>query len=741
MSGPVGRTIRTFSLRAHLLLLVIGTLLPTLVVAALLVRHVVMDNRNAVERRLLEAARREAAMVDAELVGTIRALQGLGQSDRLTVDDIPNFFSQAQRLLATQPTWSAVTLLTPDGRQIVNTARPLGDPLVVVIDRDSFTRAVETRTPAIGNLRVGQVTNQLGFPVRVPVVRDDRVVYVVSAWITSTSFSTVLRRESSMSDEWVRGIVDAEGVLVARSRDPERFVGQKATASFLDRYQTAEQGVFRDVGLDGTAVYGAFSRAPASRWIAGVGVPVSVVDASFRRSMIALATVAVLLLGVGGGGAYLISRRISHEIGRSAAEAEAIARGLRPSRPPSRVTEIQRLLDALTRSAALLDTRQRERDEQLARADLARAEAEAADRAKDQFLAMLGHELRNPLAPALTALHLMKMRGDDRSIRERDVLERQLRHMARLVDDLLDVSRLQRGAIELRRERVDLADAVARAVEMTTPAFVEKQQRLDVEVAEGLEVNADQIRIAQVLSNVLANASKYTERGGHITLRARKEDGQAAIECCDNGVGMAADLVPRVFDLFVQGQRGLDRQQGGLGLGLAVARTLVQLHGGTIEAASAGANQGSTFTVRLPLAPPGAASTMIGAEADALRLPAAATGPVLVVDDNRDALEMLLVALEHAGLSAFGASTANEALDLAARLHPAVAVLDIGLPGMDGFELARTLRSRANGRALRLVALTGYGREQDMAAAEAAGFDAFFVKPAEISALVGSLYR
>ena len=741
MSGQEGRPIRTVSLRAHLLLLVIGTLLPTLVVAAFLVRRVVSENRGAVERRLLEAARAAAATVDAELVGTIRALQGLGESDRLTIDDIPSFYTQAQRLLATQPTWSAVTLLKPDGRQIVNTAREFGDPLVFVIDRDSFTRAVETRTPAIGNLRVGQVTRELGFPVRVPVARDNRVVYVVSAWITSSSFSNVLRRDSSMSDEWVRGIVDPAGVLVARSRDPERYVGRKGTASFLDRSRTAEQGVYRDIALDGTAVYGAFSRAPRSRWVAGVAVPASIVDASFRQSMITLAGVAVFLLGVGGGGAYLISRRISHEIGRSAVQAEAIAGGLRPTRPPSRVTEIQRLLDALTRSAALLDTRQRERDEQLARADLARAEAEAANRSKDEFLAMLGHELRNPLAPALTALHLMKLRADERSTRERDVLERQLRHMARLVDDLLDVSRLQRGAIELRRERFDLADAVARAVEMTTPAVAEKQQRLDVDVAAGLDVDADQIRIAQVLSNLLANAAKYTERGGHITLRAREDDGFAVIECSDNGVGMAADLVPRVFDLFVQGQRGLDRQQGGLGLGLAVARSLVQLHGGTIEAASAGANLGSTFRVRLPLAAPGAASATTGAEVTASQRPPMVTGPILVVDDNCDALEMLLVAFQQAGLPVFGASTAEEALDLAARLKPSAAVLDIGLPGMDGFELARTLRSRANGGALRLIALTGYGREQDMAAAEAAGFDAFFVKPAEISALVGALYR
>ena len=198
MGVPAGRPIRTLSLRAHLLVLVIGTLLPTLVLAGFLVRRVVADNRHAVEQRLLEAARAEAALVDAELLGTIRALQGLAQSDRLTAADIPSFYTQAQNLRATQPTWSAVTLLTPDGRQILNTARPFGDPLVVVNDPDSFGRAVESRLPAVGNLRVGQVTRQLGFPVRVPVVREGRVVYVVSAWITSTGFATILRREPTM---------------------------------------------------------------------------------------------------------------------------------------------------------------------------------------------------------------------------------------------------------------------------------------------------------------------------------------------------------------------------------------------------------------------------------------------------------------------------------------------------------------------------------------------------------------
>jgi signal transduction histidine kinase len=730
---------RTFSLRAHLLLLVIGTTVPVLAVAAFLGRRVVADNRDAVERRLLEAARAEAAVVDAELGGSIRALQGLAESDRLTNGEVPGFDAEARRLLGTQPTWSAVSLSTVDGRQIVNTTRPLGEPLPLVSDRESFDRAVRTRAPAIGALRRGQITNQLGFLIRVPAVRSGRVVYVISTWITSHNFSGVLGRQASLSEEWVRGVVDPAGVIAARSRDADRFVGREATSSTLALYRRTDEGFFRDRALDGTPVYGAFSRAPMSRWIAGVAVPVAVVDVPFRQSMMAFGALAIVLFAVGGGGTYVISRRNARDISQSAAVAEAIAAGERPSWPSSRITEVQRLLDALGRAAALLEVRERERDEHVRRADEARARAEAADHAKDQFLAMLGHELRNPLAPALTALHLMKLRGDGGS-RERDVLERQIQHMARLVDDLLDVSRLQRGAIELRRERFDIRDAIARAVEMTAPLYEGNKHTLRTEIDGGLVIEGDRVRLAQVLSNLLSNAAKYTTEGGRVELVARREDGQVVVECRDNGIGIPSDLLPHVFDLFVQGQRGLDRRQGGLGLGLAVARTLVELHGGTLSATSGGPDRGSTFTLRLQAAdPPGAAAPAGGADMPRADGNGRRIGRVLIVDDNQDALDLLLEALEDAGVEAYGAATPAEALDVAARVKPQVAVLDIGLPGMNGFELGRELQSRAADAPPRLIALTGYGREQDMAAARAAGFEAFFVKPADLDRLVDAL--
>jgi signal transduction histidine kinase len=254
----------------------------------------------------------------------------------------------------------------------------------------------------------------------------------------------------------------------------------------------------------------------------------------------------------------------------------------------------------------LLETRERERNEQIARADQARRDAEAADHAKDDFLAMLGHELRNPLAPALTALRLVRQRHGDVATRELDIIGRQLHHMGRLVDDLLDFSRLRRGIIPLRHETFDVAEAIDRAAEMTAPLYAEQRHELTIRMPGRVAIVGDPVRIAQVFANLLTNAAKYTEPGGHVTLSGTVEDRHIVIECRDDGIGMGPELIPRVFDLFVQGEGGMDRRQGGLGLGLGLARALVERHHGTITAESAGPGTGSVFTVRLPLAEAGA---------------------------------------------------------------------------------------------------------------------------------------
>ena len=368
-----------------------------------------------------------------------------------------------------------------------------------------------------------------------------------------------------------------------------------------------------------------------------------------------------------------------------------------------------------------------------AEATAARLEAERANRAKDEFLAMLGHELRNPLAPILTALQVMKLRAPTAIERERAILERQVKHVVSLVDDLLDVSRITSGKIELSRERMVLRDTVSKAIEQVGPLLEQRRHDVRLDVPPELAVMGDPVRLAQVLSNLISNAAKYTEPGGRIDVAGSRDGSDVVIRVGDNGVGLHPDLLPRVFDLFVQGGQSLDRAQGGLGLGLAIVRSVVELHGGRVSAYSNGPGSGSEFRVFLPAldadfvapepAPPVA------------RAPLVAGVRVLIVDDNEDALELLSEALELSGYETHTASDAATAIIRAEALRPQVALLDIGLPVVDGYDLARRLRQTSGLENLRLVAITGYGQAADRERARSAGFDEHLVKPISVDDL------
>lgn len=363
----------------------------------------------------------------------------------------------------------------------------------------------------------------------------------------------------------------------------------------------------------------------------------------------------------------------------------------------------------------------------------ARERAESASRAKDEFFAILGHELRNPLSPIVTALHLLRLHGGGGLERELTIIDRQVAHLARLVDDLLDVSRIAQGKIELKRERIQLAEVVARAVEMASPLLEQRKHHLDVSVAGDLHLRGDATRVAQVLANLLTNAAKYTAPGGDIRVTAEREADTLVIRVRDDGIGIAPEMLPRVFELFVQERQDADRAHGGLGLGLSIVRSLVTLHGGTVEAHSEGLGKGSELVVRLPALradAPDRASASGRPPAAARRAP-----HVLIVDDNEDAAEMLSLALAHSGYVTRVAHDGPQALHAAEDFPADVAVLDIGLPVMDGYELARRLRAHAALSRVRLVALTGYGQSDDVRRAKEAGFDEHLVKPVELARL------
>jgi PAS domain S-box-containing protein len=364
-----------------------------------------------------------------------------------------------------------------------------------------------------------------------------------------------------------------------------------------------------------------------------------------------------------------------------------------------------------------------------------------ADRRKDEFLATLAHELRNPLAPIRNSVHLMALDADaGRRPQVREMLERQVNHMVRLVDDLMEVSRVSRGTIELKLERLELGPLLRTAVETSRPLIDRGRHRLDfVLPAEPLSVHGDAVRLAQVFANLLNNAAKYTDDGGHIEISARRDGAEAVVCVRDNGIGLSPDQMPRLFEMFSQLERGTARAQGGLGIGLSLVKRLVQMHGGTVDAESEGLGRGSRFTVRLPLAAETVAGLPANARADAPD--GVAHRRLLVVDDNRDAADSLALVLASLGTQVQVAYDGAAALDAFERFAPHFVLLDLGMPGMNGLEVARRLRQQANGRTVILVALTGWGQADDRERTRAAGFDQHLVKPVDIAELLELLGR
>jgi signal transduction histidine kinase len=388
------------------------------------------------------------------------------------------------------------------------------------------------------------------------------------------------------------------------------------------------------------------------------------------------------------------------------------------------------------RERLLLEERQRwELDRLRAESEKERKRAEElaiADQRKDEFLAMLGHELRNPLAPILNALHLMRLRAgpDDETAAMRELIERQARLMSRLVDDLLDVSRITRGSIHLRKARVNLRDIVSLAIDSMRPFLTAHRHQLDLQMGQDpIWLNADATRLEQVIANLLQNAGKYMEDGGRICVTIGTATDAVHLSVRDHGIGMSADLVPHVFDLFMQGDKSLDRSQGGLGIGLTLARRLVELHGGTITAASDGPGQGSAFTIRLPTLPAAPAPVAPSQASPGASPPQRRR--VLIVDDNMDAATSLAMVLRLEGHEVSLAHDGPAALAAIAEHRPEVVFLDIGLPGMSGYEVARRVREEGCFKDGLLVAMTGYGQDQDRQNCHEAGFDLHLVKPVD----------
>jgi signal transduction histidine kinase len=700
-------------LRSGLLMLVLATAVPLVAFAVLASALVAKHQRENYETAVKDRNRAFMSAVDAEVKGTIVTLQALTASRALAENDLARFHQSMLAVLQTQPSWFNVILLSPEGRQLVNAAIPWGSKQErTAQQQDSFEAVVRTQAPAVGDLAFGgPYVKRAGLPVRVPVIRDGKLVYVLTAVVKPETFERLIQQQR-LPAGWVSGLVDADGQFIARV--PAKPVGSRASPDYLEHVRTSPEGWYRGRTVEGLDTYTAHITSELSGWSVGFAIPSGLVLGGAQRAAWLMGGGVVLSLALAIAIALWLGRRISGPIAELSSAAHELGSDAAPIKLRTPIREVRELARALNDASRAI----RERAEALSR----------ADRNKSEFLAMLSHELRNPLAPLVNGLALLKARSDKSQAAELAMMERQIRQLARLIDDLLDISRIDRGKLELRRERVAAEAIVRSAVEIARPNIEQRNHELVLRFpGTPVYLEADPVRMAQVLSNVLNNAAKFTSPGGRIEVSLKADGDEVLILVADNGIGVAPEDTGRIFDMFVQLDSSRSQAAGGLGLGLTLARTIVERHGGRIWADSEGAGKGTQFCIRLPAAPAPKGKPQLRQ----VREGDVPGRRILVVDDNVDAATSLAGVLELAGHDVRTAFGGLEALTAAEEFRPDYVVLDLNLPGIDGVEVGRRLRETDWGRAASLIAMTGMGLPADVARTRQAGFDHHMTKPVE----------
>ncbi|MBD8528886.1 MULTISPECIES: ATP-binding protein [unclassified Massilia] len=715
MRSPIGFTL---SLRRLLILLSGIGLLPLALLGLWSVHTANQHQQREQERAMLDLARALSSAVDAELDGSIATLASLARSPAIAAGDVRTFYDIARDQVKGQPEWLAIILTDAAGKILFRTTMPFGEPAGRIADPESLHQLLAVQRPLVGHVSRGQ-RGKVAFPVRVPLRDESGRLYALTAVIKPDRILGVVKRQAVLPGS-VIAVIDAAGAIVARSKDHDKRVAGPAGPALqqLMRGQSPE-GVGASVNYEGDSITSAFTKVSRHGWTVAVGVPKPGSGPASLKGM--------TLYGWGLGASLLacvgLASLLSIRIAKSFANLQQAAAALGAGKPvevaASRIRELALMGRALEAAAAQHATYEQERSLLLASLEDALKTSREASVVKDEFLAVLGHELRNPLSPIVASLDLMDLRADDSSLRERTIMRRQVNHLKRLVDDLLDVARITSGKMQLELRPLNLAEVVRHAVASRPGTAV------TLAAPAAVWVEGDESRLAQVLNNLLSNAERFGDGATRVTLGVDADT--ARLEVADNGIGMDRDLLARVFDPFYQAPQQAARITGGLGLGLAIVRKIVELHHGRVSARSDGPGTGSSFVVELPLA---AAQAPLP-----LAIPHAPAGDkqVLVVDDNVDAATMTALILEQFGHAVQVAHSGAAALALLERYRPAVAILDIGLPDMDGYALAAAIRR--TGMTGRLVALTGYGQKSDVERASAAGFDMHLTKPASLDDL------
>jgi signal transduction histidine kinase len=718
--------------RTHLALLAAVVFLPVILGSAIAIRLLLDAERHAVLRSMQELARATVLTMDQELTAALASGQALTTSMALFRGDFATFYSQASNANAGSGRHTA--LLRADGGEVFNTVRPYGtatgEPSAAT--RQRVRSVLDRATPGVSGLIVGNVTGNYVVSAQIPVALGDGRRLMLGQWLYARDLNRMLPKDVPAS--WLITVFDRTGSTIARNQRWAEHVAGKPRPELLAGL-SAGAGIVRSDSREGVPMYAAVARSPLSGWTAAVGVPVTELEATAAHAVSLTAATLLCAVALACVGALLFARRLLRATEYLGAATEGMVDGWLPPPADLRITELNALQKVLHAVSSRLIRLEAARRRHLAEAEAARSLAEAQNRAKDEFLAMLGHELRNPLGAISSAIALIQMGASGQAAeRAHQIIGRQSRHLAHLVDELLDANRVLSGRVALAPVPLDLAAAVRDVALTLQTQGMTAEHTVELDLAP-VWVCADPTRLQQVIGNLVENAAKYTQAGGWIRVSVRRAAGpdMAELVVADNGKGIDPDLLPRIWDVFVQG-KVLSRAQGGLGIGLAVVKSLVEQQHGSVAVASDGPQQGSTFTVRLPLARAALPGPGVDSGADGVTV--APGRRVLLVEDNDDLRDMTCALLQSRGCTVMTAPDGKSALALAAGQRPDVAFVDIDLPDISGYEVARALACQGG---IRLVAVTGYGQPDDVRQALAAGFDLHLKKPVRLDELERAL--
>jgi len=709
-------------LRSKLLVLAAVGVVPMLVLS-LVLGYFLIDHEKETIREAARARNHTfLTAVDAQMQGYLATLRALAVAESLEKGDLAAFEAQAGRVLESQqPEWRNILLLDTSGQQLMNLRYPLRVKTNEgQIDKTGLEQVLKTRRPFIGNLNRGPVSNLPGIAVRMPVVQGNVLRYVLEFIVEPAALEKLMRAQKYPTS-WATGLIDRNGLFIARL--PTVPPNAHASRDFWSAVQHSPQGWFHGKTLEGWDTYTDYKTSDSTGWTVGLAIPSAQINTAARRASVYMGLGTLLSLLLALACAYWLARYIAAPIAMLATAARRISREPNPEplmavKADPHVQEVFEVASALEDAAASM--REREMLQQREQNALL-----AADQAKDEFLAMLGHELRNPLSSIVASAHVLRLSrpGAAAALQAHDVIDRQAQQMARLVEDLLDVSRLAMGKVTLQRERMDLAVLAERVLRTWRQTRRSRAARIQSDLTS-VWILADRVRMEQILANLLDNAEKFSSGGQRIYVRVDAESGRAVLQVRDEGQGIAPAELPHIFKLFVQGPQSFHRPQGGLGLGLTLVQRLAEMHSGEVTVFSAGLGQGALFTVRLPVveAPEGAPTAEISAVRSQGRR-------ILLVEDNEDGRRMMETMLTLEGHTVRSASTGEAAVRIASEWQPDIALIDIGLPDIDGHEVARRLRALALESSPKLVAISGFGQPGDLHNAYEAGFDLHLTKP------------